>query len=187
MVVPAVSKRMGKDKYKLVRSILPFGAIVHARINEGKNLDMQAHYKARVIRAWPGKRSDAGRKKSDDESELVALHFIDSRIVDKLPPQRKGKPPASHYVEPNDVVECRVELKPPMITQGYVEKNKKVSARYLFHGKRVNGWSGFYPAIVTEQCEDGTVLIKYMHENPKHEEYLKCNQIQLPILRGDDH
>ena len=70
---------------------------------------------------------------------------------------------------------------------GCVEKNKKVSARYLFHGKRVNGWNDFYPATVTEHCEDGTVLIKYMHEDPKHEEYLECKQIQLPILRGDDY
>lgn len=178
---PASVDRSRKGTYSVTCGQLPYGAIVHARISEGKDLEMQEHYKARVVRRWPSRpRPQHG---TGLETELVALHFIDDRISKNLPQQRKGKPPLSHYVEPNDVRECRVPLKSQLISDGFVEPGTKVSVNYLFQGKRVRGWTGFYPGTVVEHCTDGTVLVKYLHESPTHEEYLKCSQIQFPVLQ----
>lgn len=182
----ASAKSLGKDRWKITCGTLPIGSIVKARINEAKDPKMQESYMARVVRAWPTESKLDPRRSSSSqpsETELVALNFIDPKIASLLPKQRKGKPPPTHYVEPNDVEECRVTLKPAMIANGHVNPGTKVSIRYFFQGKRVRGWMGYYPATVTEHCEDGTVLIKYMHEEPDHEEYLHCKDVQFAPLR----
>ena len=183
-VIPASSKHVGKGEYEVNRGQLPLGSIVRARVFEGSRSTMQESYIARVVKQWPNKKTNKPKAKNvndSTETELVALHFTDPRIYGRLPQQRKGKPPPTHYVEPNDIEECRITLKPTLIADGHVEKGTKVSARYFYHGKRVRGWDGYYPATVTEHCRDGTVLIKYMHESPKHEEYLACKDLQCAI------
>ena len=44
-----------------------------------------------------------------------------------------------------------------------------------------------YPCTVTDHCEDGTVLVKYMHESPVHEEYVKPHSLQVPIRIARDN
>jgi hypothetical protein len=189
--IPASAKSIGRGKWGVSRAYLPIGAIVKARIHEASNSNMQEHYTARVVRPWPDPKIDPKSRKtkgdkSKSKNEMVALHFIDSRLDPHIPKTRKGKPPRTYYVEPNDVEECRLTVRTGMVSDGRVEAGSTISARYMFGGKRVRGWTGYYPVTVTEHCEDGTILVKYMHENPKHEEYLACKDLQFAALTGPD-
>jgi hypothetical protein len=181
-LIPASAKHLGHGDWDIERAHLPVGAIVKARILEASNSNMQEHYTARVVRTWPNPKTDSRNRGAENKSQMIALNFIDPKLTPHLPPVRKGKPAPTYYVEPNDVEECRLMLKSSMVTDGRIEPGSKISARYLFQGKRVRGWTGFYPATVTEHCQDGTVLVRYMHEDPVHEEYVQCKDVQFAAL-----
>ena len=162
---------------------------MNARVYEGGDSEMQEHYPARLVEHWPSPSDYDTSHPSKRHSKHIAIRYSDNvceKIAKLHKTRSKKEAPAIFYVKPNDVEQCRVQMRPSMITDSRVAPGSTVSARYIFRGKRVKGWDGFYPCTVSEHCVDGTLLLRYIHETPVHEEYIKCKDIQIPVTIGPD-
>lgn len=174
---PASSFHLGGGHWEYKTASLPIGATVKARIFEGADPEMQEHYKAVVVKEWPNPSQD------QEHNGLIRIKYTgtDGQKIAKLHEKRSKEMPDFFSVRPNDVAQCRVHVRPSMIADGYLDPGSVVSARYIFRGERVKGWDGYYPCTVIEHCVDGTILLQYIHEDPIHEEYVKCRDIQIPV------
>ena len=145
---------------------------------------MQEHYPAKLVAHWPPQVRDSVLSRSKGPKDYLAIRYsstVREEIATLHKTRSKKRAPDVFYVQPNDIVQCRVQMRPSMITDTRVAPGSVVSARYIFRGKRVKGWEGFYPCTVSEHCVDGTLLLRYIHEKPVHEEYVKCKDIQIPV------
>ena len=181
-IVPASCEHHGGGKWDYMMANLPKGCLVRSRFNGAVDSELQEHYLAKVVDHWPPLKNNHASSSKKPRNNYVAIRYtseVQNEIANLLKRRRK-KPTDVFYVQPNDIQQCRIRMRSSMIKGSHVAPGSLLSARYVFNGKRVKGWDGFYPAKIIEHCVDGTFLVRYVNEKPIHG-ILTYKDIEIPV------